>query len=342
MWSPAKMDKTVEKMHKASPAGPAPKLWRANSDSFAGPLQAMAERPAEVIAARLRSVAVESHFAAREWRLDAGPSCDLDHCLVLQTGEAWLHLKGEHLHVLSPAFVWCPANLAERLVIEAGGRGHIVHIRRDLIEQTFRQIPEAGELINLLAAAQPLALAIEADIALRLLRLLALISSELSEPRPGSETVISSALLIAFVQLWRHVGASALARGETVGAAALLMRFRQLVEERFREQWPVARYAEALGVTPGRLHAIATRTLGRTPRALIQQRLIYEAAVRLERSAITIKQLSYMLGFKDAAYFNRFFAKHVGLPPARYRRAVVRRNVAGHAPQIAFTFYDWP
>jgi len=336
------MDKTTKKMHKTLSIAPPAKQRSALRGNGASDPSAQAERPAEIIAARLRSVVVESHFAAREWRLDAGTSSGFDHCLILQTGEAWLHLEGEHLHVLGPAFVWSPAHSADRLVIEAGGRGHIIHIRRDLIEQTFRQIPEAGELINLLGAEQPLALAIEAESAVRLTRLLALISSELQEPRPGSETVISSALLISFVQLWRHVGARALALGETVGAAALLMRFRQLVEERFREQWAVARYAEALGVTPGRLHAIATRTLGRTPRALIQQRLIYEAAVRLERSAITIKQLSYLLGFRDAAYFNRFFAKQVGIPPARYRRAIVHRNVAGHAPPIPFTFYDWP
>jgi len=331
------MDKTTKKMHETH--APIPQLQR----SPARPPLIKAERPApETIAARLRSVAIESHFAAREWRLDAGASSGFDHGLVLQSGEAWLHVNDERLHVLSPAFVWSPANSVARLVVEAGGSGHIVHIRRDLIEQTFRQIPEAGDLINLLGAEQPLALAIDGESATRLVRVLALIAGELQEPRPGSETVISSALLISFVQLWRHVGARALAFGETVGAAALLMRFRQLVEERFREQWSVGRYAEALGVTPGRLHAIATRTLGRTPRALIQQRLIYEAAARLERSAITIKQLSYLLGFRDAAYFNRFFAKHVGIPPARYRRAIVDRNVAGHAPQIPFTFYDWP
>jgi len=336
------MDETAKKMDRTSDTTAARGIEYPSAGDMLRPKSTPADRPAEIIATRLRSVAVDRSVAAREWRLDAGTSSGFDHCLVLQSGEAWLHLGGERLHVLSPAFVWSPASSTERLVIEAGGSGHIAHIRRDLIEQTFRQIPEAGELINLLGAEQPLALAIERESATRLMQILSLISSELHEPRPGSETVISSALVISFVQLWRHVGARALAHGETVGAAALLMRFRRLVEERFREQWTVARYAEALGVTPGRLHAISTRTLDRTPRELIQQRLIYEAAVRLERSAITIKQLSYMLGFKDAAYFNRFFAKQVGIPPARYRRAIVHRNIAGHAPQTPFTFYDWP
>jgi AraC family transcriptional activator of pobA len=148
--------------------------------------------------------------------------------------------------------------------------------------------------------------------------------------------------VISFVQIWRHVGASALARGGLGGTAAILMRFRQLVEERFREHWSVERYAGALGLTPDRLHAVCTRTLGRTPRLLIQQRLVYEAVVRLERSAVTIKQLGFLLGFKDAAYFNRFFARHLGMPPARYRRERAHRDAAGRAPQAPFTFADWP
>lgn len=335
------MDKTSEELHKSTWPIEIGGIQRARMSPIAYGRPATAQ-PSETIATRLRSVSVESQFEAREWRLGSGTASAFDHGLLLQSGEAWLHTRGERLHVLGPSFVWSPANATDRLVIEAGGSGHILQIRRDLMEQTFRQIPEASELINLLAAEQPLALAIEARSAMQLSRAISLIASELREPGPGAETVISSALVISFVQLWRHVGAHALARGESGGAAALLMRFRQLVEERFREQWRVERYAEALGVTPGRLHAIAVRTLGRAPRVLIQQRLLYEAVVRLERSAITIKQLSFMLGFKDAAYFNRFFAKHVGLPPARYRRACIRRDVAGRAPQVPFTFSDWP
>src|SRR5689334_9456127 len=122
MWSPAKMDETGKKMHRTLSMGRAGGPRAPLGGNGATDAHAEAERPAaEIIAARLRSVVVESHFAAREWRLDAGVSNGFDHCLILQSGEAWLHPKGEHLHVLGPAFVWSPANSADRLVIEAGG-----------------------------------------------------------------------------------------------------------------------------------------------------------------------------------------------------------------------------
>ena len=43
---------------------------------------------------------------------------------------------------------------------------------------------------------------------------MALIARELRASGPGAQTVISSALVICLVQLWRLVGAHALARGK--------------------------------------------------------------------------------------------------------------------------------
>jgi AraC family transcriptional regulator, transcriptional activator of pobA len=62
---------------------------------------------------------------------------------------------------------------------------------------------------------------------------------------------------------------------------------------------------------------------------------------RLKRSAITIKQLAFILDFKDAAYFNRFFARQMGTPPARSRRDNTQRR-RGRAPQVSLTCADWP
>jgi AraC family transcriptional activator of pobA len=235
-----------------------------------------------------------------------------------------------------------PAGSVARLEVLAGARGHLLAIRPELLESTFRQIPEAAELHGILHAEKPLALSVTADVAAVIARAMALIGAELRDLAPGAQTVISSALVISLVQLWRHVGATALVSGGPGGTAALLLRFRQLVEERFRDHWPIARYAEGLGVSTDRLHAVCTRSLGRSPRALVHSRILHEAVTRLERSAVTIKQLTFLLGFKDAAHFNRFFRNRLGLPPGAYRRNVAAREAAKRARPMVFTFADWP
>jgi AraC-like DNA-binding protein len=35
-----------------------------------------------------------------------------------------------------------------------------------------------------------------------------------------------------------------------------------------------------------------------------------------------VSRIAFELGFDDAAYFSRFFRRHVGVAPAEYRRRV--------------------
>src|SRR5262245_39369162 len=136
----------------------------------------------------------------------------------------------------------------------------------------------------------------------------------------------------------------AISRGMAFMAGSFNCRIERRVEatERFRDHLAVQRYAEALGVSSDRLHAMCTRVLGRSPRVLIQQRILHEAVTRLERSAISIKQLAFVLGFKDTAYFNRFFRRQLGIPPGRYRRDICRRDAAQRFRPLSFAFADWP
>lgn len=299
-------------------------------------------RPDTSLTSRLRAEVVMSGFVAREWRLNTEATRGFQHGLLLQSGEATLAFSPEGLRLAGPCFVWLPAGSVDRLEIAAGARGHLLAMQPDLLENTFRQIPEATELLALLAAEQPLVLRLEADESDMLARVMAVVSRELQVRGAGWSTLISSALVICFVELWRHIGAGALGGGHAAETPALLSRFRQLVEEHFREQWSVASYAEQLGLTVDRLHAICTRQLGRSPRVLIQQRVMNEAIARLEISAITTKQLAFILGFKDPGYFNRFFARRMGLPPGRYRREIAKRDAANQARPEPLTFADWP
>jgi AraC family transcriptional activator of pobA len=59
---------------------------------------------------------------------------------------------------------------------------------------------------------------------------------------------------------------------------------------------------------------------GTTAFDLIQQRLALEARRRLVFRAHPVQGIAAELGFKDPAYFSRFFRRHCGMSPAEFRR----------------------
>ena len=60
--------------------------------------------------------------------------------------------------------------------------------------------------------------------------------------------------------------------------------------------------------------------LGRTPLAIVHDRILLEAKRELLYSVHTVSQISYGLGFAEPGYFCRFFKHHAGQSPMEFRR----------------------
>lgn len=70
-----------------------------------------------------------------------------------------------------------------------------------------------------------------------------------------------------------------------------------------------------LGITPRHLQRIFAATLRRAPQAwLNEQRLI--AAKQMLRTAGTVKEVAYSLGFHSASQLSRDFKGHFGIAPS--------------------------
>jgi len=121
----------------------------------------------------------------------------------------------------------------------------------------------------------------------------------------------------------------------------VLQHFRQLLETHFRDHWPINRYASAIGVTPDRLHDLCRRHIGRAPSVLVQERMIHEARMMLENTAMSADLISAKIGFRDASHFSRFFKTRVGLPPVTYRTSVLKSRQTD-TPPPAHSYTDWP
>lgn len=125
------------------------------------------------------------------------------------------------------------------------------------------------------------------------------------------------------------IALSRLERGEKTPetkaiADPLLNGFLLLVEENFRAEHEVSFYSRQLKTTSKALTMRMSRALGRSARAVIQDRCLLEAKRLLAYSNLAIAEIGYALGFEDPNYFSRFFRKATGAAPGEFRTRVKR------------------
>ncbi|ANI89766.1 hypothetical protein A9P82_10985 [Arachidicoccus ginsenosidimutans] len=95
--------------------------------------------------------------------------------------------------------------------------------------------------------------------------------------------------------------------------------FNKLVEEHFKEQKPVSYYSEQLYVSPKVLSRATRQLTGKTPKRILDERMLLEAKRLLMYDISTGKEIGYSLGFTEPTNFIKFFRKHTGKTPLAFR-----------------------
>lgn len=101
---------------------------------------------------------------------------------------------------------------------------------------------------------------------------------------------------------------------------SVIENFKILVDSNFRKNHTVEFYARELRISPKTLTMQLSRSAGKSPRQMIQERILLEAKRYLAFSELNISEISYELGFEDANYFSRFFRQHEKKTPLAFRK----------------------
>lgn len=99
----------------------------------------------------------------------------------------------------------------------------------------------------------------------------------------------------------------------------LFRNFMDLLHENFTKEHEVQFYAGKLCISAKYLTQITKRMIGRTPKQIIDGRLIQEATKLLDMNNSSIQEISNKLGFSDQSYFGRFFKRMKRISPQQYR-----------------------
>lgn len=294
--------------------------------------------------------AISAGLAHRSWAITPAPRDPRCQAFLFRHGEALLTATegtagpgagaegGAGIELTAPTLVWLPPGASADLRLLAGGDGAMFTTSETL---AWRSVGDSAVGLQLRPLLTRTLVVPSEAIGPHLAELQVGFDAIIRESRDqgvGANAMISAHLTLILLHLWRASGDAERLPAPRGAGSATLHQFRQLVELLYREHLTIDDYAARLGVTRAHLHETCLRQTGRTPLALVHERLLAEARRRLLQTTLTVEQISYGLGFRDPGYFNRFFKRATGQPPGAYRK----QARVEQAPDAPVSYAAWP
>ncbi|MEH6473426.1 MAG: helix-turn-helix domain-containing protein [Halopseudomonas sp.] len=148
-----------------------------------------------------------------------------------------------------------------------------------------------------------------------------IIKSEINNTDTGQQLMLEWLVMMVLITLKRQCDHRELEAAEDSSSNHMLSTLRGLLEQHYQHQWKVQQYADAMNTSVSSLNRLCHETIGVTPKALILDRVLIEAKRKLIYTREALDLIAYDLGFKDPAYFSRFFKKMEGVSPSQYRNS---------------------
>ncbi len=265
---------------------------------------------------------IQSRSSKYLWQIAAHRHTAFCQIVYVTIGPVMVHLEETHKELEGPVAIVIPSGSVHGFRFRSESQGYVLTLDLDRL-LSFAGAAHQLPITSLFAVPRTVHLAADRLLAARAAELFANLLQEFRQPDSLHAPVSA---WLACSALWTLAAAVATGAPAAMATAvpghdlSRLRRFRALVEARYLEHWPVERYAAELGVSESSLNRLCRTLADATAFEVIQQRLALEARRRLSYVAGGVAVLAAELGFKDPAYFCRFFRKHHGMSPTEFRR----------------------
>ena len=213
-----------------------------------------------------------------------------------------------------------PAGVVHGFRFQPSARGVVLTLAEPLLsDQSYQN--SLGYFDQLTSSSQTIQFDKNDVLFGQLTQYFGLIEDEFQRADAGYTMMLEWLVRMVLMTLKRQLDHSELQASTGSASSHLLSSFRTLLEAHYRHQWKVQQYAVALHISVSSLNRLCNEAVGITAKDIIQDRVLVEAKRKLIYTRNTLDQTAYTLGFKDPAYFSRFFKRLEGVSPSEYRKA---------------------
>lgn len=98
-----------------------------------------------------------------------------------------------------------------------------------------------------------------------------------------------------------------------------VLQFKGLLDESFVKHKKVSFYCDQLHLTPKKLNQATTKVFGKTPKQIIDERVLLEIKRLLVNTNQSVKEIAFYMGFDEYTNFIKYFKKHTCKTPVEFR-----------------------
>lgn len=241
----------------------------------------------------------------------------------VKSGTVRVYLDDQQYVESGPMFFLTPPTVPHSFVTEPESDGHVLTVRQQLVWQLIEAdaslAPAGTQLPAACVALAHLGVEFAGEVS-RLDYLFEALSDEVVSERPGRSAALDSLTRLIMLSLLRLCANPLKALPARHEDLKIFHRFNELIEAHYLQHWPLSHYADGIGVTQARLNDVCRRIADLPSKRLIMERLMQEAKRLLLFTGSSANEICYQLGFKDPAYFSRFFQRNAQLTPGEYRQ----------------------
>lgn len=242
---------------------------------------------------------------------------------VVLSGTVHVHLDETTYTTEAPMFFLTPPTIPHAFVIENQATGHVITARQQLVWELMGDLTTTNWGSNNLMN-QPLCVALSPNNdqhAATLLQLLELMAQENDRSSAEHRIALKSLLQLVLIHISRLADQGQPKLKTRKEDVRIFHQFNELIEIHYKMHLTLCQYADMINVTEARLNEICKRLAGLPSKRLIMDRLMQEARRLLTFSDESITGICYQLGFKDPAYFARFFRRNAGMTAGKFRES---------------------